>query len=133
MMAWTLRDQFEAFIAETEADSGWLIGPDWWQITPEEAHIFQIDMHRFDRIVTAHHAYEAVKDAVHSCIGEEPLLEQARTKHPEWCKPEHTLDDFGAFAVAFGGITWREAYAIYYRQQFWEVRLGVWRYPDEPE
>jgi hypothetical protein len=39
--------------------------------------------------------------------------------------------EFFAFAKAFGGLTYREAHAIYAKHDFWCVRNGITRYHDE--
>jgi hypothetical protein len=127
----TLQEQFEALLYTRDIPPAAQIGPEWFQITEAELEVFEIDLDRFDRMVMAFHAYEAVKDIVQGSIWDETLLVAARADHPEWCKPEHSFPDFAAFAAVFAGITIREAHAIYYRQAFHDVRIGVTTYADE--
>ena len=63
------------------------------------------------------------------------LIEQARQQHPEWCEvpPDLSAKEFAAFAKEYGGLTFREAHAIFAKHDFWEARNDVSRYHDEPQ
>lgn len=58
-------------------------------------------------------------------------LEEARAALPDVCV-EKAVDvrRFMTFAKALG-VANREAYAVYFKMQFWQARAGLLCYPDE--
>ena len=89
-------------------------------------------------MITVWECYQAFKRIVHDAWFDRALIEQERQQHPERCDhglsiPDVSAKEFAAFAKEYGGLTFREAYAIYAKYDFWEVRNGVNRYHDEPE
>jgi hypothetical protein len=131
----TLKDQLEADIAKGEAEEaakpGLHDGTDWWQLSDAEEEVFVIDRERFIRMVMTWHCYEGFKLISHSPVWDKALIEQARQQHPEWCGEGTGENEFFDFAKAFGGLTHREAHAIYAKHDFWTVRLGIVHYADE--
>jgi hypothetical protein len=143
----TLKDQLEAEIADGEAKEaekpGLHHGTDWWQLSDTEEEVFAIDRERFPRMVMTWHCYEGFKLISDSPTWDEALIEQARQQHPEWCdeqaRQQHPEwcdegvdeQEFFHFAKEFGGLTYREAHAVYAKHDFWTVRLGIVRYADE--
>jgi hypothetical protein len=137
----TLKDQLEAEIAESEAKEkakpGFHDGSDWWQLTEAEQEVFEIDRERFPRMIMTWHCYDGFKRMADSPVWDDTLIGQARQQHPEWCTEakrqlaEISVQEFQAFAKEFGGLTFREAEAIYRKHEFWQIRLGVVTYGDE--
>ena len=107
-------------------------GPDWWQLSAAEAEVFNIDRARFPVMCETWTAYERFKNLLdEDFYGPPAVIEAARRDHPEWCGPHISAEEFAAFAMTMGGLTYREAFAIYAKQEFWGVRNGVARYADE--
>jgi hypothetical protein len=131
----TLKDQLEAEIADAETHEaekpGLHHGTDWWQLSDAEEEVFRIDRQRFPRMVMTWHCYEAFKLISGSPTWDEALIEQARQQHPEWCGEGVDEQEFFRFAKEFGGLSYREAHAVYAKHDFWTVRLGIVRYADE--
>ncbi len=134
-MPQTLKEQLDTAIAEAEtkadADPDSYRGSDWWQISDAEQAVFEIDRDRWPRMMNVFYCYEAFKRIADSPEWDDALIEQARQQRPEWCDPAPSFEEFSRFAEAFGGLTAREAHAVYTKQEFWTVRLGVMVYPDE--
>ena len=133
----TLKDQLDAFIAEDEAKAktnpDMYRGPDWWQLSDAEEQVFDIRRDDWPRLFNVFWCYEAFKLIAHSAEWDQALIEQTRQQRPEWCDTPSTNEEFCAFAQAFGDLTNREADALYVKQQFWTVRLGVVVYADEQQ
>ena len=136
----TLKDQLEYKIARAERPDipRHYRGGDWYQLTDEEEAVFAIDRARFPRMITVWECYQAFKRIVNDAGFDSALIEQARQQHPEWCdpglpRPDVSANEFVNFAKAYDALTVREAYAIYAKYEFWEVRHGVVHYRDEPK
>lgn len=134
-MPQTLKEQLDAGIAAAEAkadaDPDAYRGSDWWQLSDAEEAVFEIDPDRWPRMMTISHCYEGFKRIADSPEWDEALIEQARQQRPEWCDPVPSFEEFSRFALAFGGLTAREAHALYTKQEFWTVRAGAMVYADE--
>ena len=130
----TLKDQLEAVIADMERriadDPDRLYGGDWFQLTGAEEDVFRIDPDRFPRMIMTWECYEVFKQIADAATFDLHLIQQARQQHPEWSGKEVSDKEFAEFANVFGSLTLREAYAIYAKQEFWTVRLGVMTYGD---
>jgi hypothetical protein len=129
----TLKDQLEADIAKGEAEEaakpGLHHGTDWWQLSDAEEEVFAIDRERFIRMVMTWHCYA---DFQQPGMGQGPDRGGPPT-HPQWCGEGVDEKEFFRFAKEFGGLTFREAHAIYAKYDFWTVRLGIVHYADEPK
>jgi hypothetical protein len=115
-----VRDQLEAWSAK-DADS--YLGYDWWQLSPAEEEVFEIDRERFPVMACALYAYETFKDiALVDDFGPEDVLHDARQRFPQWSRL-HVTDEkeFIAFAAHFCGLTAREARAIFRKHAFWTM------------
>ena len=134
-MPQTLKEQLDAAIADAEAraeaDRDSYRGFDWWQLSDAEEVVFEIDRDRWPRMMTVFHCYEGFKQMADSPAWDDALIEQARQQRFEWCGPAPSDGEFAHFAQAFGGLTNREAHAVYTKQEFWTVRAGVMVYADE--
>src|SRR5438874_13809655 len=125
--------QVAALIADAEKDAADYRGEDWWQMTPEEESVFEIDFSRFPRSITAFMAFESFHDIV---APEDHKLDPAlvaaeRKRRPDLMKREFCLDGFQHFAKDYAGMTFREAHAVYAKNAFWQIRQGITRYTDE--
>jgi len=133
----TLKDQLEAEIADSAAKEaekpGLHHGRDWWQLSDDEERVFAIDRQRFPRMMTTWHCYEGFKRISVSTIWDDALLDQARRDCPQWCGTAPSEQEFQHFAKEFGGLTYREAAAMYGKNVSWQVRAGVTYYADEPQ
>ena len=134
-MPQTLKEQLDAALAAAEAkadaDPDAYRGSDWWQLSDAEEAVFEIDPDRWPRMMTVFHCYEGFKLMGDSPEWDDVLIEQARQQRPGWCGPAPSNGEFAHFAQAFGGLTNREAHAVYTKQEFWTVRLGAAVYADE--
>jgi hypothetical protein len=103
-------------------------------LTDEEESVFAIDRARFPRMITVWEGYHAFKRIVNAGF-DDALIEQARQQHPEWSEvpPDVSAKEFSDFAKEYGGLTFREAHAMYAKINFWQARNGVIHYRDEPE
>ena len=138
----TLKDQLEAGIANSEAreaaNPGHHDGRDWWQLTGAEEEVFGIERERFPRMMMTWHCYQGFKRIADSPVWDDALIEQARREFPQWCAEAKgrlattSLDEFQAFAKEFGGLTFREAEAMYRKNEFGLIRAGIITYSDEP-
>jgi hypothetical protein len=115
-----VRRQMKAWASE---DPARYLGTDWWQLSPAEEEVFQIDRERFPVMACALYAYETFKDIVQADdFGPEDVLHDARQGFPQWARL-HVADEkeFIAFAAHFCGLTAREAQAIFKKHAFWHV------------
>jgi hypothetical protein len=134
----TLKDQLEAAIADSEAKEaakpGHHNGRDWWQLTDAEEEVFALERERFPRMVMTWHCYDGFKRIADSPVWDDALIEQARRDFPQWCTEAQgqrapiSVEEFQAFAKEFGGLTFREAEAIYRKHEFWLIRVGAIKY-----
>lgn len=106
-------------------------GGNWFELSEAEEEIFQIDRDRFPRMVTTYECYEALKGLSGDPQWDEKLIDLARRRYPAWSGAGTDEFEFYAFAKALGGLTNREANAIWCKQHFWTVRLGVVTFRDE--
>jgi hypothetical protein len=131
----TLKDQLAAEIVKSEAEAAAnpdkFTGSDWWQLSEAEESVFEIDPDRWPRMMITYHCYEGFKLIVHSPVWDEALIHQARQERPKWCDTPPSDHELARFAEEYGELTNREAYALYAKQEFWTVRLGVMVYADE--
>jgi hypothetical protein len=131
----TLKQQLEAEITTTEnarGDAPCSNGGDWHHLSTDEAEVFDINPWRFARMLKTFACYETFKGIAHDSTWDDDLIAEARQQHPEWCdKQIYTCREFQAFAKEFGGLTFREAHAMFYKQTFWNVRVGVTSFTDE--
>lgn len=130
------KEQVAERIADAEStDLEEYRGNDWWQLTPEEELVFEIDFGRFPRSITAFMAFESF----HGIVAPEDhkldpaLVAAERKRRPDLRKREFCLDGFQHFAKDYAGITFREAHAVYAKNTFWQIRQGITKYTDEAQ
>jgi hypothetical protein len=130
----TLKDQLESEIADTEREAAEnpekYDGGDWWQSSESEESVFAIDRERFPRMMMTWHCYEGFKLIADAPTVDDELIKQARQLHPEWCGADVSAKEFSDFAKEYGGLTHREAYAFYAKNDAWCTRHGVTMYKD---
>lgn len=105
-------------------------GLDWWQLSDEEANIFQLSLRDMPALTAVHQLYyDAIdrttsidRSRVESLQGELPWLRMTTVDLEEWLR----------FAKLFG-ISNRSANAFYSKYQYWEVRQGLVYYRDESQ
>lgn len=105
-------------------------GTAYAHITPEEIEVFGIQPERYAAMVALYEAYEAVKNIC-----------DMGSYDPELCakmRQEIGLEDNALITVeemqALGqlvGVTYREAFAMFYKVHFAEIRSGLIRFKDE--
>lgn len=128
------REHVAVQIAEAERrDLRQFRGVDWWQLDPEEELVFAIDFPRFPRAITALSLFESFHDIVSAEDNRlDPAAVQAeRKQRPDLVKRDFTLDGFQHFAKDYAGMTFREAHAVYTKNVFWQIRMGITKYTDE--
>jgi hypothetical protein len=132
----TLSDQLESHIADGQTNppkSGYL-GPDWWQLSPEEELVFSIDrVRRWPRMMVAWYFCEIFLGIID---GEEwkispNIVEAERVRRADIFAQGKSLKGFTEFAAEYAGLTNREAHAAYAKMDFWNVRMGITSYTDE--
>jgi hypothetical protein len=105
---------------------------DWLHLGEDEAAVFNINPARFPRMLMTFACYETFKLIADDPTWDEDLIEQARQQHPEWCdKDVYSVGEFQAFAKEFAGLSFREAHAMWYKQEFWNIRVGISSFTDE--
>lgn len=117
-------------------------GSDWWQLSPEEAAVFVIDPERWPELVAVWQAFEFFSGRTDGWNDEDierdypdidEVMQAAREAHPEWVRRDTggNHEAFLRFAQHFGGVSHREAHALFWKMDFWEVRGGVTWFADE--
>lgn len=126
----TLAGRFEAHVRRqmeewASEDPARYLGTDWWQLSPAEEEAFEIDRERFPVMACALFAYEVFKDIAQvDDFGSGAVLHDARLRVID-------VNEFVAFAAHFCGLSAREAHAIYWKHDFWNVRARITQFVDE--
>jgi hypothetical protein len=106
-------------------------GYDWFQLTDEEELVFAIDRSRFHAMVVAWSAYEAFLELADTGDFSPGALDAGRRLRPDLVKKGSDIAGFQHFCKEFTDLTFREAHAMYAKNQFWEIRTGTTNYVDE--
>ncbi len=111
------------------------LGGDWWQLLPVEIFIFEIDRARWPDMFTAFGSYEVFLEIVEPEDQEftAASVTAERAAHPDIVARGHSVGGFQAFAKIHGGLTFREAAAVYDKMVWWNVRHGLYLYSDGNE
>lgn len=132
----TLRDEIEAIAAGRLAAERERPGCFWGRcgrtLSPAEAEVFAIPYPDFPRLITV---WEAWLDFTGATL-DGPLFHSMTAVARERALRPGTLDmddlvRFTAFATQVGGLTARQAEAIYWKDRFWLIREGHVAYADE--
>lgn len=111
-------------------------GHDWFNLTPEEAAVFQLSLDELPSLVALWESYEAVCDICNPMDIPEFILAGVRTENP-WLHANEQLrligfEDFENFGKLFG-FPFRSCHAWYFKYEFWQIRAGIVTYKDERE
>jgi hypothetical protein len=103
------------------------------KLTRAEAQVFGISYDEFPRMITVWEAWFAFLGYVepHVFGHSDEAIEEARRRYPE-LTAENDPQLFTAFATKIGGLSQRQAEAMYWKDHFWTAREGHIAYPDEP-
>jgi hypothetical protein len=130
-----VKKKIEADIADSEAklraNAKFYHGADWWHLSEEEEHVFGIVRDRWPRLMTVWMAYEVVIGLAD--YGEFNFTDKEVADGRWRCGLScgHSLKEFGTFGKEYGGLSYREAKAVYEKMQFWNIRNGITSYGDE--
>lgn len=130
-----MKNKIEAAVADSEAklqkEPKFYHGADWWHLSEEEEFVFAIKRERWPPMMTVWLAYDVVIGLAD--YGEFNLTDKevdaARWRCGLHCG--HDLKEFGTFCKEYGGLTYREAEAVYSKMTFFNVRSGITSYRDE--
>lgn len=132
----TLRAEIDAITADRQAAErerpGYFWGTCGRTLSRAEAEVFAIAYEDFPRMITV---WEAWLDVTGSTM-DGPIfhsveaIAQARALRSGVTDMDE-VGAFTAFATEVGGLSMRQAEAIYWKDRFWRVREGHETYPDE--
>lgn len=106
-------------------------GTEYAIITPEEREVFGIQPARYASMVALFEAYEAVKNICDMGSYEADLCAAMRDALDFENNARITVEEMQALGQVVG-VSYREAFAMFYKVHFWEIRSGQIRYKDEP-
>ncbi len=107
-------------------------GTEYAVITPEEREVFGIQPKRYAAMVALFEAYEAVKNICDMGSYEADLCAAMRDALDLEDDTRITVEEMQALGQVVG-VTYREAFAMFYKVHFWEIRSGQIRYKDETD
>jgi hypothetical protein len=116
-----------------QRDAAWR-GYDWWQLNAFEETIFQIDKDRFPLMLTALDCYQSFMQRVQGNIWtqqHQAELDAALVTHKDIFDQEYGEQGFRRFGKEFAGLTFRECWKIWQKNEAWEQRAGVFHFKDE--
>jgi len=100
-------------------------GHDWYHLTAAEQEVFDNLRARWPRMLAAWQVYEDLIDLVDEGHFNEALIVEERKNWPK-LRPQVTdVRIFMDIATARCGLTEKEAHAIFYKMEFWQVRNGL--------
>jgi hypothetical protein len=100
-------------------------GRDWYQLTPAEQEVFDIQRERWPRMLAAWELYEDLIDIVDEGHFSEALIVAERKNWPKLRLQVTDVRVFMDIAVARCSLTEKEAHAMFYKMEFWQVRNGL--------
>ena len=133
----TLRDEIDAATSDRLAadlrNPGCFWGTSGRTLSRDEAAVFGIAYADFPRMVTVWEAWFAFLGLIEAgTVGHSSeAIERERQLHPA-LMGGNDPEPFIIFAKDVGGLTERQAEAMYWKDWFWTVREGHVRYADEP-
>ena len=133
----TLKEHIEARVLAMEkamaTDPGSFEGHDWFQLSAAEEEVFGIDRQRFPRMLVAWQLYQALTGIVAAEDHEldENLMEAARKSRPDLEDGELSNEQFQKVAADLVSLSSREAYAMYMKTYFWDIRAGIVTFGDQ--
>lgn len=114
-------------------DPGEFEGDDWFQLSAAEEEVFGIERQRFPRMLVAWQFYQALLGVVAAADHEldERVVEAERKNWPDLVEGELSNEQFQRVAAKVAGLSNREAYAMYMKTYFWDIRAGNVPFADE--
>jgi hypothetical protein len=119
--------------AELVKSDNWR-GPDWWQLSEAEEYVFDIEADRFPLMIMTLHAYEAFTETSEGApmdMKHEAMWKALRAARPDIIAKGLCFEGFWAFVTDYGEIRQREAWQIFIKNEFWQLRLGVTVFSDD--
>lgn len=107
-------------------------GTEFAIITPAEREVFGIHPKRYAAMVALYEAYEAVKDICDMGSYDLGLCAAMRDALELKDNARITIEEMQALGQVVG-VTYREAFAMFYKVHFAEIRSGLICFKDEPE
>jgi hypothetical protein len=103
------------------------------KLSRQEAQVFGIKYEEFPRMITVWEAWFAFLGLADPDVFGHSLeaIAAGQRAHPE-LSTGNELPLFVQFATKIGGLTHRQAEAMYWKDWFWTVREGHIHYADEP-
>lgn len=105
-------------------------GTEYAIITPEEVVVFGIQPERYAAMVALYEAYEAVKNICDMGSYDLSLCAAMRDALDLEDNTRITVEEIQALGKVVG-VTYREAFAMFYKVHFAEIRSGLIRFKDE--
>lgn len=105
-------------------------GTEYAVITPEEREVFGIRPERYAAMVALFEAYEAVKDICDMGSYSADLCAAMRDTLDLEDNTRITVEEMQALGQIVG-VTYRDAFAMFYKVHFAEIRSGLIRFKDE--
>lgn len=140
MLEAILKDAMARSLAHYRANPYMWGGWDWWQLSAEEAAVFDLEPQRWAELVPVWQAFEFFIGRTDGWNDDEieqdyPNLEAVikvvRAQHPDWVNLAAPVQTFMLFAKRFANASHREAKAMFAKMDFWAVRAGFTQYADE--
>ena len=100
-------------------------GHDWFQLMQSEEEVFDIETARWARMMAAWECYEGLIDIVEPQKFDKATIAAERKKWPKLKLHVSDVSTFTDFAVARAGLTTQEAWAVFYKVLFWQIRNGL--------
>lgn len=107
-------------------------GTEYAALSPEEIEVFGIRTERYAAMAALYEAYEAVKNICDMGSYDPELCASMRTTLNIEDNARITVEEMQALGQVVG-VTYREAFAMFYKVHFAEIRSGLIRFKDETE
>ena len=104
-----------------------LKGDNWFQASPAEQEVFQLDPLNMARVIAVFDAYLEIADIAVKGSHGIPFCEEVRKAFP-WIEQGRTAEDTFRRLAGLFGVSNRQASAFYWKHAFWEDRQGLVTY-----
>jgi hypothetical protein len=122
-----LRPKFQKAAKDMPFREGW----DWCELSPEEADVFKVDPDRWTLMLTAYDCFAGLMGASDNDWYDmrEPDID---TSSGYFDPRKFNAEDFMTFGKEMG-LTHREAFTVWHKVEWWQMRNGVMVFKDERE